>query len=139
MDQALKLGQKENQNFSLVLVREREREIAGDGLRMGDLRGDSGDVISVSVSQSEALQGVRREASLGSNHFQHQPLTARSLRYHPCFISRGKDGKLEGGSLFLPLQGKDTVVEDVRVEEDTVVVKEEVTEEAVEEDGNSFI
>lgn len=70
-----------------------------DGLRMGDIRRDAGDWFLVSlrigrslVPQPEALQGVRRETSLGSDHFQRrlrlllQPLAARSIRNHPCFI-----------------------------------------------------
>ena len=66
---------------------------------MGDLRRHPGDGIAVSlgiggtlVPKQKALQGVRREASLGSDHFQHrlrlllQPLTARPLRDYPRLI-----------------------------------------------------
>lgn len=66
---------------------------------MGDVGRHGGDGIAVSVRvggslvfKSKAIQGVRREASLGSDHFQRrlrlllQPLTARPLRDHPRLV-----------------------------------------------------
>lgn len=66
---------------------------------MGDLRRICGAWITVSVRmdgalvlEQKAVQGVRREASIGSDHFQCclrlllQSPPACSLRDHPCSI-----------------------------------------------------
>lgn len=55
------------------------------------------------VLESAALQGIRREASVGPGHIQRrlrlllQPISARSLRDHSYSVQTGKMVELEGG------------------------------------------
>lgn len=65
--------------FPVLARRKKERSGISDGLRIGDLRRRGGDGVTVSVRmgrsmvpESATVQGIRREASFGSDHFQHR-------------------------------------------------------------------
>lgn len=85
----------------VVLQKKRKRERERDGVGMGDLRGSSSVRVAVAagmgralVLEPKAVQRVRREARLSSDHLQRcfrlllQSSSACTLRDHPNSFQR---------------------------------------------------